>query len=138
MTLPLLRVLPYAGTLPFVLGTIAKLTGTVPMIYFIDMRRLVLSYGVLIVSFIAGVHWGQYLSGTRGHVNLLIASNVITLVAWLGGLLLLPVQICYLLIGLFALLYVIDMGLGLSPSYLQTRRNVTLIVCTSLLALSFA
>jgi Protein of unknown function (DUF3429) len=138
MNSTLARILPYAGTLPFVLGTIAKLTNTLPMIYFIDMRRLVLSYGVLIVSFMAGVHWGQYLSGARGKVNLLIASNVATLVAWVAGLLLLPAHICYVLIVLFALLYAIDLGLSLAPAYLQTRRNVTLIVCLSLLALSFA
>jgi len=138
MNSPLLRILPYAGTLPFILGTFAKLTGELPMIYFMDMRRIVLSYGVLIVSFLAGVHWGQHLSGTRGKVNLLVASNVVALVAWFGSLLMLPNQICYLFMALFVALYMIDRGLDLDPQYLQTRRNVTLIVCASLLALSFA
>ncbi len=138
MNFSLLNILPYLGTLPFVLGTFAKMSGTLPMIYFIDTRRIVLSYGVLIVSFMAGVHWGQYLSGTRGKLNLLITSNMIALVAWVGGLLMLPTHICYLLIVLFALLYVIDRGLEIPTAYLQTRRNVTLIVCACLLALSFA
>ena len=138
MNFSLLNILPYLGTLPFVLGTFAKMSGSFPMIYFIDTRRIVLSYGVLIISFMAGVHWGQYLSGTRGKLNLLITSNVIALVAWISGLLLLPMHICYVLIVLFAILYFIDRGLQLEPAYLKTRRNVTLIVCACLLALSFA
>lgn len=138
MEFSLLRILPYAGTLPFVLGTFAKMSGTLPMIYFMDTRRIVLSYGVLIISFMAGAQWGQYVAGLRGKVNLLIASNVIALVAWVGGLLLLPTHICYLLIVLFGLLYLIDCGVELPPGYLQTRRNVTAIVCASLLVLSFA
>jgi hypothetical protein len=138
MNSTLIRILPYAGTLPFLLGTAAALTKVFPEQYDIDMRHVVMSYGLAIISFMAGVHWGQHLSGVRGKMSLLITSNVITLAAWFASLWLSPRQNSYMLSALFVALYLIDKGLGLTPGYLQTRRNVTLIVCASLMVLSLA
>lgn len=138
----LLRTLPYAGTLPFVLGAAAPLSTTLPtliyMILFVDVQHLVLSYGLMILSFMAGVHWGQYLSGLRPRLNLLLSSNAVALTAWGCYILLSPIYICFAFAALFALLYVIDTKLSLDPSYLQTRRNVTCIVCISLVAVAFS
>lgn len=138
----LLRTLPYAGTLPFVLGAAAQFSTSWPtiiyMVIFIDVQHLVLSYGLLIVSFMAGVHWGQSVSGVQSRFNLLVSSNAVALIAWGCYLTLPPFYVCLVFAALFALLYVIDTQLSLDPSYLQTRRNVTLIVCISLLAVAFA
>lgn len=137
MTNPtLLRILPYAGALPFIMGAAANLSGTLPnliyLIMFMDVKHLVLSYALLIVSFMAGVHWGQHLSGMQTRFNLLLSSNAVALVAWGCYIRLQPDPLCFVFIGLFAVLYFIDTQLELQPNYLQTRRNVTLIVCTSL------
>ena len=101
-------------------------------------QNAVLSYGLLIVSFMAGVHWGQYLSGLRAGVNLLVSSNIVALVAWFGFLLLPAFWFCLLLVLLFAVLYLIDMKLHCQSDYLKTRRNVTAIVCTSMLVIALA
>jgi Protein of unknown function (DUF3429) len=138
----LLRTLPYAGALPFVLGAAAQFSPTVPtiiyMIMFIDVQHLVLSYGLLIVSFMAGVHWGQSVSRVQSRFNLLLSSNAVALIAWGCYLTLPPFYVCLVFAALFALLYVIDTQLSLDPSYLQTRRNVTCIVCISLVAVAFS
>lgn len=135
-TSPLLRILPYAGALPFVLGAAAKLSPTLPnliyLIMFMDVQHLVLSYALVIIAFMAGVQWGQYVAGTRPRLNLLLSSNAVALVAWGCYIRLPPDYLCFAFIGLFALVYFIDTQLELPPQYLQTRRNVTLIVCTCL------
>ena len=97
-----------------------------------------LSYGLLIIAFMAGVHWGQYLSGVRGQMNLLVSSNFVALLAWFGFLLLPTVWFFVLLVALFAVLYFIDMQLHAPSDYLKTRRNVTAVVCLSLLVTAFA
>jgi Protein of unknown function (DUF3429) len=138
----LLRTLPYAGALPFVLGAAAQFSSTLPtliyMVMFIDVQHLVLSYGLLIVSFMAGVHWGQSVSGVQSRFNLLVSSNAVALIAWVCYLTLPPFYVCLVFAALFALLYVIDTRLSLDPSYLQTRRNVTCIVGISLVAVAFS
>ena len=139
---PLLRTLPYAGTLPFVLGAASLFSTTLPtliyMVMFIDVQHLVLSFGLLIVAFMAGVHWGQSVSGVQSRFNLLVSSNAVALIAWGCYLTLPPFYVCLVFAALFALLYVIDTQLSLDPSYLQTRRVVTIIVCSCLAYIAFA
>jgi Protein of unknown function (DUF3429) len=137
----LLRTLPYAGALPFLAGALAKFSSTLPTIIyltlFVDVTHLVLSYGLMIVSFMAGVHWGQYLSGARPQINLLLSSNAVALAAWAAYILMQPFYVCFVFAGLIALLYLIDTKLHLDVQYLQTRRNVSILVCGSLLLLAF-
>jgi Protein of unknown function (DUF3429) len=134
----LLRLLPYAGALPFAGGALLVLMRVHSLPFIGSTQYAVLSYGLLIISFMAGVHWGQYLSGVRATVNLLVSSNVVALLAWFGFLLLPVFWFCLLLIFLFAVLYLIDMQLDSPPDYLKTRCNVTAIVCLSLLVTAFA
>jgi Protein of unknown function (DUF3429) len=134
----LMRVLPYAGTLPFIAGALLLLMGVQDIPYLGATRMLVLSYGLLIVSFMAGIHWGQYLAGVRAGVNLLASSNVVALVAWFGFLLLPASWFCLLLVVLFAVVYALDRQIDGGTDYLATRRNVTGIVCLSLVVAAFA
>jgi Protein of unknown function (DUF3429) len=129
----LLRALPYAGALPFVGCALLPLFGVrvVPLLG--DVTSIALAYGLTIVSFMAGVHWGQYLEGRRCDLNLLITSNAVTLLAWFGFLLLPPFHFSFLLVVLFGGLYLIDRPLHPLSQYLTTRRNVTLIVSASLI-----
>lgn len=133
---PLLRILPYAGTLPFVACALLLLFGVKELPGLGHTSAVALAYGLVIVSFMAGVHWGQFLSGLRPKLNLLVSSNAVALIAWGSDLMLAPVYECLVFVALFAFLYWIDTQLKLDPHYLQTRRYVTLIVCTSLLLIA--
>ena len=126
--------LPYAGALPFVGGAVCLIFGIETLPVLGSTLHFLLTYGLVIVSFMAGVHWGQYLSGVRGKVNLLVSSNAVALAAWFGFLLLSALWFCLLLVLQFTLLYVIDVRLHPGSDYLRTRRNVTMLVCLSLLA----
>jgi hypothetical protein len=105
--------------------------------FFIDVRHMVLSYGLLIISFMAGVHWGQYLSGLRPRLNLLVSSNAVALLTWFCYLKLQPFELLLVFAGIFAVIYLIDLQMRLDGSYMQTRRNVTAIVCSCLLVIAF-
>jgi Protein of unknown function (DUF3429) len=138
---PLLRILPYAGTLPFIFGAASRfsdsLSALVYLIFFIDVQRVVLSYCLLIISFMAGVHWGQYLSGIRPRINLLVSSNAVALLTWFCYLKLQSFELLLVFAGILAVIYLIDVQLKLDGSYMQTRRNVTAIVCSCLLVIAF-
>jgi Protein of unknown function (DUF3429) len=130
---PLLRYLPYAGALPFIACAFALLAGIRDFAPFGHVTTIMLAYGLTIVCFMAGVHWGQYVAGVRPWVNLLITSNAIALIAW-GSFLVLPLALAFWsFAGLFAALFFIDTQMDLDQSYLKTRRNVTLIVCSCLM-----
>jgi Protein of unknown function (DUF3429) len=137
----LIRILPYAGTLPFIYGAVSRFSGGLSAMqhvrFFPDMQHMILSYGLLIISFMAGVHWGQYLAGLRPRINLLLSSNAVALLAWFCYLQLRPFELLLVYSGIFAGLYVIDVQMGLDARYMQTRRNVTAIVCSSLLVVAF-
>jgi Protein of unknown function (DUF3429) len=138
---PLLRILPYAGTLPFIYGAASRfsdgLSALVYLMFFIDVRHMVLSYGLLIISFMAGVHWGQYLSGLRPRLNLLVSSNAVAVLTWFCYLKLQTFELLLVFTGIFVVIYLIDAQLRLDSSYMQTRRNVTAIVCSCLLVIAF-
>ena len=137
----LLAILPVAGLIPFVGGALALLFG-MPTIFSLSVQAIVLSYALLIVSFMAGVHWGQYLSGVRTRVDLLVSSNVVAISAWCGFLLLPQLYFCLLSIVLFIILNSIDGHLHqqgiIDTRYWQLRQFVTSAVCVSLLVAGFA
>jgi hypothetical protein len=132
-TSPLLRILPCAGALPFVGCAVLQLIGIRELPLFGDVKTVASTYGLAIISFMAGVHWGQYLEGKRVDLNLLVASNAVTLAAWFGFLLLPQFAFSLVLVVLFGVAYLIDRQLHLPSDYLTMRRNVTLIVSASLL-----
>jgi hypothetical protein len=129
----LLRNLPYAGALPFVGCAMLQLFGLREVALLGDLKTVASAYGLTIVSFTAGVHWGQHLEGRRANPNLLVASNAVALAAWIGFLLLSPLIFSLVLVFLFGALYVMDTQLHPQSDYLLTRRNVTLIVSASLI-----
>jgi hypothetical protein len=134
----LLRTLPYAGVLPFIACALLSFLGIKDVPPLGNTKTIMLTYGLTIVSFMAGVHWGQVLSGVKSNINLLVSSNVVALVAWFGFLLLPPHYFSALLMMLFVALYVIDRQLHPKSDYLTTRRNVTALVCLSSVVAAFA
>ena len=137
----LLANLPFAGAIPFVAGALLLVSGITDLPLLGSVQALVLTYGLAILSFMAGVHWGQYLSGVRSQLNLLVSSNVLTVAAWLGYAIFPSVVFAIALAVLFGLLLVVDFKLAaegaLTPYYMRTRALVTALVAASLAVTAF-
>ena len=139
----LYQTLAYAGAIPFVACAVAAWAGVSLPGPLGPVDRLAASYGLTIVSFMAGVLWGVNLTseGTvAGHAFL--ASNAVALIAW-GVFLAGPPKLALgVMAVLFLYLLYVDYGLGrsgaLTGHYLALRRNVTAIVILSLAALVLA
>lgn len=86
----LAQLLTYLGTLPFLYGALVSL-GLAPWLAILpfSVTDALLGYGVVILSFIAGIHWGLALNQQSSSSSqalafrLLAMSNVIALWAWL-------------------------------------------------------
>lgn len=122
------QLLTYAGVLPLLAATIASLI----QLEFsgLDYHRIILSYGAVIASFIAGIHWGLYLLKDAS-MNLFVHSNVAVLLAWLAAVTGLWISV-FILIFCFVYLLGIDKRLyseGLIEGwYLRMRTVVSCIV----------
>jgi small-conductance mechanosensitive channel len=140
MKIQMSHALTYAGALPFIAaaGLCLVRVETLPLAG--SVQTLATSYGLVIVSFMAGVHWGQMRSGKSGALNLFVTSNTAALAAWFAFLLLPAAWFYGALILLFATLYGIDRLLHseahLSHGDLRVRGAVTAIVCASLMVLA--
>jgi Protein of unknown function (DUF3429) len=136
-----LRILPYAGTLPFIYGAVSRFSGGLSAMQhfrlFADMQHMILSYGLFIISSMVGVHWGQYLAGFRPRINFLLSSNIVALLAWFCYLELRPFELLLVFSGIFVGHYFIDLQSGIDGWYMQTQRNVTAIVFICLLVVTF-
>ena len=130
--------LAMAGTLPFIAAALLPLLGHDALPHLGSLEQLVSSYGLAIVCFLAGTHWGTCLADrSAASPALLLISNVIFLAVWFayigaGAKTALGVQI-----GAFLALLLIDLHLRkmnvLSAAYLRVRIVATLIAVLSLL-----
>ena len=131
------QALAFAGALPFIACAVAPFFGTERIEILGELNYVAAIYGLAIVSFMSGAHWGTYLyRHSDSPVNLFVSSNLITVIAWLAILL---VDIETALVGialLFLYLLFIDYRLLKSnlidEAYFRTRMAVTLIVVISL------
>lgn len=132
----LLKLLPLAGALPFIFSAGLLLFDVQILPVLGAVAPLVLAYGLAILSFMAGVHWGQFISG-NGKPWLLVTSNAVTVLAWLGYILSKPALFAGLLALLFSVLLLIDYRLTnshiIDRSYFRTRTIVTSLVVASLM-----
>ncbi len=127
-------ILTYAGILPFILLSIAvnlKIKGE-------DYDLALRAYGVVIISFLCGIHWAiNLLFPDKCPHNLLVSSNAITLVAY--GSLFLGLPSVSLIIESLSLAFLLKldcelMGQCLVPIwYYSLRRNATLVVIVLLI-----
>lgn len=130
--------LALAGTLPFIACAMLPLFGVASVQYLGALDRIAASYGLAIVCFLAGAHWGTYLCGrSADSLNLFVISNVIFLAAWfayIGGSVRWAIGIQVLA---FLTLLFIDLRLKqsavISAAYLRVRSVATLITVVSLL-----
>ena len=128
--------LTFLGTVPFVAAAVYTVVTSRGW----HARYIAGDYGIVIISFLAGVEWGTYLARhERSRLNLLVISNIFALAAWaclltLEGWPLLAAEAC-----LFAAIFAVDVyssRAGLIPTwFLKLRLSATLIVEASLLTL---
>jgi Protein of unknown function (DUF3429) len=135
------QILAWLGTLPFVIALLVSLT-PYRLHVWPFLVVIVSTYAAMIVTFIAGTHWGLSSHLPENKANkVMICSNLITLFAWLG--ILFPswliswmiVLTCYWLA--FAVDKFIYRHSGIDSSYLNMRLKVTIFVTVILLFLVF-
>lgn len=130
-------ILTYAGTLPFIILTLLSLFG-IERIVFLPVDLALFLYAPIILSFIAGIHWGIYMHNKDIKLNLFITSNIVALIAWFA--LLLPN--IFLSIGVYILCFLVLIAVDahlnkqyyLYKWFYRLRLHATLIVVLCLSA----
>jgi hypothetical protein len=141
--MPMTTRLALLGAIPFIFSTLLLSLDILNLPVVGSVVTLLGSYTLVIAVFMCGVHWGQYLqqSGNKAP-NLLIISNVLTVLLWIVWLIV-PIDIFLMLaLAVFLILLYIDMRLRMggiiSKTYFRTRLLVTTVVCACLLLAIYA
>jgi hypothetical protein len=126
----LIKLLTYFGALPFFLAIYIGLTNQ----SFLDVVGIqwFLTYGLLILSFMAGTLWGQVVNGNVKVKRIALVSNAITLSAWFALLLADPAVVLIIMALGFVALYLLE-AVVMSPIkrpdyYRVLRLRVTALV----------
>ena len=130
--------LAMAGTIPFVAGALLPLLGHDALPFLGSLEQLLASYGLAIVCFLAGAHWGTYLSGRCAEsLNLFVISNAIFLAVWFAYVGTDVKTAIGVQIFAFVALLLTDRRLRIddviSAVYFRVRSTATLIAIVSLL-----
>jgi hypothetical protein len=126
----LIKLLTYFGALPFFLAIYIGLTNQ----SFLDVVGIqwFLTYGLLILSFMAGTWWGQVVNGHVKVKRIALVSNAITLSAWFALLLADPAVVLIIMALGFVALYLLEtvvMSPIKRPDYYRALRlRVTALV----------
>lgn len=134
----LYTLLALSGTTPFVACALLPLFGIDALPVLGPLDALASSYGLVIICFLAGAHWGTYLYGrARTPFNLFVSSNVILLAVWFAFIAANLAWSIAAQIVAFQVLLFIDVRLNrdsiISANYLRIRLVATLIASISLL-----
>ncbi|HDZ08881.1 DUF3429 domain-containing protein [Pseudohongiella sp.] len=131
------------GALPFLVSSLLLTLGVYNLPLLGSTAEILRSYSLAIAVFMCGIHWGQYLQDTQARsLNLLMTSNVLTLILWFGFLVTSFVVYFVIVIAVFLALLWVDYRLHkagrITARYFRMRLAVTAVVCASLaLPLSF-
>jgi hypothetical protein len=126
----LIKLLTYLGALPFFLAIYIGLCHQ----SFLDVVGIqwFLTYGLLILSFMAGTLWGQVVNGSIKVKRIALMSNAITLSAWFALLLADPTVVLIIMALGFVALYLLEvvvMSPIKRPDYYRVLRlRVTALV----------
>jgi hypothetical protein len=131
--------LTYAGAIPFILCTVC-FSANIKSVYLLgSVEKILSTYGLVILSFLSGSHWGQHLQINRRMwvYALPILSNIIVVFLCFSFLVLsFKTQITMFVVA-FIVLLIIDHRLFqmslISDHYFQTRCFVSVIVIISLI-----
>ena len=133
----LYTILAFAGAVPFVASALLIVLGIDEIAAVGRLDAIASSYGLAIVSFLAGVHWATELYGNRGTtLNLFVISNGVLLFVWFAYVLVsIRWQLLSQALALVALV-IIDVRLQrramISSGYLRTRLIATVLAAGSL------
>jgi hypothetical protein len=126
----LIKLLTYLGALPFFLAIYIGLSNQ----SFLDVLGIqwFLSYGLLILSFMAGTLWGQVVNQPIKVKRIALGSNAITLSAWFALLLADPAVVLIIMALGFVAIYLLEAVMMSSikrPDYYRVLRlRVTMLV----------
>jgi hypothetical protein len=132
----LAHILIYAGALPFVAGALLLVAGihTLPLLG--GVAGGVAAYGLIIVVFLTGIHWGQQLSLGRAASGLFVSSNILAVAIWVAWLVLPEKHFMVFLAIPLVVMLVIDRKLCragvLEKEYLFSRGVITAVVIATL------
>jgi hypothetical protein len=125
-----ITLLTYLGALPFFLAVYVSFSSN--PILGVDGFQWFATYGLLILSFMAGTLWGQMIDQSVKVKRIAIASNAITLAAWFAFLLADPAIILTIITAGFVMLYALEVfvmrHLERPDYYLTLRLRVTALV----------
>ena len=129
--------LTYAGAIPFVLAAFCMYWDFERLPIIGDVQKIIDLYGLVIVVFIAGSHWGVSVNlFEKQRIFLMIISNLFTLIALVSYIWLISIPFQLSLMIILLMLLVIDYWLyfkGInSQNYVLTRLIVSIIVIISL------
>ncbi len=134
--------LTYAGVLPFVGCALMPFIGLQELWNLGSYDHIAAAYGLAIVCFLCGAHWGTYLyHRERAPDNLFITSNVIVVACWFAFLMAAKAATLFVLILAFLCLLVIDYRLlkaGLLTDYYFRMRSIATIIAVVALAIIIA
>ncbi len=126
----LIQLLTYLGTVPFFLALYFSLSKQTFL--GVEGVQWFLTYGLLILSFMAGTLWGQVVNDSLRVKSIALATNAITLAAWFAFLLAESSVILSILalgfVALYALESLVMSHLKRPSYYLGLRLRVTALV----------
>ena len=129
----------YAGTIPFILCSICFSAGIKSIYLLGSVDKILSAYGLVILSFLSGSHWGQHLYINRRiwGCTLPVLSNIIAVLLCFSFLVLSFKELVAIFVAAFIILLIIDYRLFqmhlISDHYFQTRCFVSAIVIICLI-----
>ena len=130
--------LAFAGAIPFLACALLPFAGVIALEPIGRLDRAVSSYGLAILSFLAGIHWATFLlKQDECRSNLFISSNVVLLAVWIPFVV--GVLKITLVSQIIAFVYVLSVDHGLlrsgviSTTYFRMRSIATGLAVLSLL-----
>ena len=134
--------LTYAGVLPFVACALMPLVGIETLWNLGSYVHIAAAYGLAIVCFLCGVHWGTYLYNRAvAPDNLFATSNAIVVASWFTFLMAAQALTLFVLILAFLCLLFIDYRLlraGLLTGYYFRMRTIATVIAVASLAFIIA
>ena len=97
----------FLGSIPFIFFSFLKLFNYQEF-FQIEINFILSIYSLSIISFICGSHWGIFLSNSNLGINLFLLSNFLTILSFIGFLLLEERNYFFLQILILIILLLID------------------------------
>jgi hypothetical protein len=139
--IPVYEVLTYLGLIPFVFLALGIAHGQGGVLEYFDLNFFLYSYALAVICFICGSHWSMFLHNSNSFSRImLIASNLITLTAWLAISLkdknatIAVYVVCLIILAVIEAIF-LNKNL-ITRRYFQTRIIATSIACISLITVS--